>query len=821
MRISIPLAMAVSLMTSANVVNSATFNMQKNDQNFSIDGNNGSIQGQQLYLWSSSTKNANQNWVQLNRGDGYYSYKKEGTNLCWDGGSNGARKQAITLERCDEEDENQHWKKIKVISGTEIYRFEKRNAPGWSIDGAGGAKNRQSVYLWNSSDTNINQQWELTRTDNWTQKSGELSVAKVFDDGSSHANYPATNAIDDSSAWASRWAASGSPVNLTLELEEVGQVEELAIAWGRGDSRIYTFEVYARPGTSGSWTKVFDSVSGGGTAGLEVFDLDDIDARQVRIKTFENTSGSDWTNILEVKLYGSGTDASDTPTPTPTPNPSEENKSEIPELITDSELWDLEGDEPHPLVDPYTLVFLPLEAQYTSPNGSGWRQEYKIASDQRVGMSETYEDLQATAKIDMSDGGKTIIAQHHAGDTGTIMKLYVADSSESGFYDSVPANGIFDVYVRMLNTSGVEEKMPLGTIKSGDTFSFRVINNYGVVSVSAFGETMEIEVEDDSASYLKFGNYLQSQYPDGNIKCGEKGNTDSFSECYKDIGITEAKVTMTDVSYKRFEGSVTPAPSPTPDASPTPVVQPGNAEYPSDLMRNFNQWKITFPDGEEDKTLYQESNEYFYVNEEGNGIVFFAPVRSDNGTTPNSSYIRSELRERTEDGSADIYWTTDGKHVVYAKQAITHLPLVKNHLVATQIHGNKEAGIDDSLVLRLEGSHLFLSFNGGKLRDNVTIKTDYELGAVHEVMFEVIDGKHYVYYSEDGKLAQAYANGDADQYLVKDGSNDYLMNLSYGESYFKIGNYTQSNPEKEGSSTDDPSNYGEVVVYDFWVDHLD
>ncbi len=265
--------------------------------------------------------------------------------------------------------------------------------------------------------------------------------------------------------------------------------------------------------------------------------------------------------------------------------------------------------------------------------------------------------------------------------------------------------------------------------------------------------------------------------------------------------------------------TATPEPTPTPNPTPTPTPPPSNAQYPSDLMDNYNQWKITYPDGVEDKTLYQESNEYFYVNDEGNGIVFFAPIRSSNGTTPNSSYIRSELREREEDGSKDIYWTTDGKHVVYSKQAITHLPIVKSHLVATQIHGNKAAGIDDALVLRLENSHLFLSFNGGKLRDDLTIKTDYHLGTTHEVMFEVIDGKHYVYYSEDGNLAQAYANGDAAQYLVKDGSNNYVMDLSYGESYFKIGNYTQSNPDREGDYTDAPDNYGEVIVYDFWVHH--
>lgn len=245
-------------------------------------------------------------------------------------------------------------------------------------------------------------------------------------------------------------------------------------------------------------------------------------------------------------------------------------------------------------------------------------------------------------------------------------------------------------------------------------------------------------------------------------------------------------------------------------------------KVPSDLMENCNQWKITYPTGSEDKTLCGEANnEYFFVNATNDGIVFRAPVRSDNGTTPNSSNIRSELRERLADGSADIYWTTEGTHMVYVKQAITHLPINKPHLVATQIHGNKDDGIDDSMVMRLEGTHLFLSFNGGKLRENVTIKTNYVLGDVHEVIFEVIDGKHYCYYSEDGNLLSAYNENNASSYLVKDGANDYLMDLIYDETYFKIGNYTQSNADQEGDDTDEPENYGEVVVYDFSVEHGD
>ncbi len=248
----------------------------------------------------------------------------------------------------------------------------------------------------------------------------------------------------------------------------------------------------------------------------------------------------------------------------------------------------------------------------------------------------------------------------------------------------------------------------------------------------------------------------------------------------------------------------------------------GDANIPSDLMPNCNQWKITYPDGGEDKTLCGEgNNEYFYVNNAGNGIVFRAPIRTNNGSTPNSDYIRSEFREREKDGSKDIYWNTDGDHFIYVKQAITHLPIVKDHLVATQIHGNKSEGIDDSMVLRLEGDHLFLSFNGGKLRSDLTIKRGYQLGTIHEVIFEVKDGKHYAYYSETGNLKSAFNSGNASSYLVKDGNKSVLLDRDYGDAYFKIGNYTQSNANVEGSQANNSNNYGEVVVYDYDLDHKD
>lgn len=538
-----------------------------------------------------------------------------------------------------------------------------------------------------------------------------LTIDSASDWGNGASSYPAENTIDGSLSWASRWAASGSPVNLQLDLGTVQNVTEVGVSWGRGGERTFTFEIWAREGTSGDWTKVYDDISSGSTSSIEVYDIDDIDARQVRVKTFENSAGTDWTDIKEVEVYGS------------TSSGSSDGELSISTAFDDG--------TSHSSYPPENAI----------DNDTAWSSRWAA-----------------------ENGGDAVNLTTQLDASSDITEVGVA------WGQGTSRTHTFEIYARP-GTSGSWTKI-YDSVSSGESNDIEV---YDVTDISA--QQVRIKAQSNSAG---------SDY----------------------MNITEVKL--------YGEGSSDDGGG---EETTTPEVPVGDAEYPSDLMSNYDQWKITYPDGVEDKTLYQETNEYFHVNDEGNGITFFVPIRSDNGSTKNSDYIRSELREREEDGSGDIYWTTDGTHVVYVKQAITHLPIVKSHLVATQIHGNKDDGIDDAMVLRLEDEHLFLSFNGGKLRDDLTIKTDYELGTLHEVIFEVINGKHYVYYSEAGGLEAAYLAGNADSYLVKDGSKDYVMDLDYDESYFKVGNYTQSNPEKEGDYTDDEDNYGEVVVYDFWVDH--
>lgn len=130
---------------------------KSNALNFGIDGNNGGADGQLCYLWSYDRNNVNQQWDEINRGGGYYSYQKRGTSYCLDGGNGGANGQSVYLWTRNDGNQNQHWKKVDLGGG--YFRLEKRNSPGFSIDGGNGGANGQLLKLWASDNNNQNQRW--------------------------------------------------------------------------------------------------------------------------------------------------------------------------------------------------------------------------------------------------------------------------------------------------------------------------------------------------------------------------------------------------------------------------------------------------------------------------------------------------------------------------------------------------------------------------------------------------------------------------------------------------------------------------------------
>ncbi|AJE82176.1 MULTISPECIES: polysaccharide lyase family 7 protein [Streptomyces] len=222
------------------------------------------------------------------------------------------------------------------------------------------------------------------------------------------------------------------------------------------------------------------------------------------------------------------------------------------------------------------------------------------------------------------------------------------------------------------------------------------------------------------------------------------------------------------------------------------------AALPSEVLELGN-WKLTLPIGEEEDPteIFQPElddyvkDPYFKVADSGDAVRFRAPV---NGvTTGGSSNPRTELREMESDGEDEIEWSsTSGRHTLTVREAFTHLPEDKPHVVGAQIHG----GDDDVTALRLEGSKLYVT--EGDTTHHHLITDDYELGTVFE----------FGYVVEDGEI-EVYFNGELETTLESSDSSNY----------FKAGAYTQARCENSSPCSED--NYGEVEMHEVSVTHED
>ncbi|HEV7783540.1 MAG TPA: polysaccharide lyase family 7 protein [Chitinophagaceae bacterium] len=226
----------------------------------------------------------------------------------------------------------------------------------------------------------------------------------------------------------------------------------------------------------------------------------------------------------------------------------------------------------------------------------------------------------------------------------------------------------------------------------------------------------------------------------------------------------------------------------------------GGGSLPANIL-NLTNWKITIPvDGPDGGTNADEISQpqlaaysidpWFKNNATNTGVLFRA--HTGGATTSGSGYPRSELREMTNNGTTNASWSSgSGTHTMEIDQAIMHLPVVKPHIVAGQIH---DAG-DDVIVFRLEGSKLFIDINGD---DGPTLTSSYVLGTRFKVKFVVSNNQTKCYYND----------------VLK-----YTLNQSYSGAYFKAGAYTQSSCTGTPGSSESCSAYGEVLIYNVTVSH--
>ncbi|MDB5048771.1 MAG: Alginate lyase 2 [Fibrobacteres bacterium] len=176
---------------------------------------------------------------------------------------------------------------------------------------------------------------------------------------------------------------------------------------------------------------------------------------------------------------------------------------------------------------------------------------------------------------------------------------------------------------------------------------------------------------------------------------------------------------------------------------------------------------------------------YFSTGTDGS-MTFWCPVTG--GTTPNSHYPRSELREVWPGGE----WKFDGHHVLTAKCRVTKVP-DNGLLIFGQIHGN------------LTGSEIVkLYWNNGAIQAAVEPnRTDeVRLGLGN---FSLGDTLNYTLDMTDNKL-KATVNGKSVTY-------DYSAATWKTDTYyFKAGSYVQDNT---GASTVG----GKVQFYSLAIEH--
>jgi hypothetical protein len=222
-----------------------------------------------------------------------------------------------------------------------------------------------------------------------------------------------------------------------------------------------------------------------------------------------------------------------------------------------------------------------------------------------------------------------------------------------------------------------------------------------------------------------------------------------------------------------------------------PPRRQGAADKPGDLL-DLENWFLTLPigpagdpDSIDQPELLDYRSEWFDLTPDGTGVVFRAPAGGV--TTKNSKYPRSELREMN--GEEKAAWSnTEGTHTLETRQAITEVPRAKPEVVSAQIHD----GGDDVLQIRLEGPTLVAQYDDG--REQIVIDPVYRLGTPYDLRVVAADGRITVFY-----------NGQRRAEIERSGSS----------WYWKIGAYTQSNPERG----EDADSAGVVVVYSLSIEH--
>ena len=140
---------------------------------------------------------------------------------------------------------------------------------------------------------------------------------------------------------------------------------------------------------------------------------------------------------------------------------------------------------------------------------------------------------------------------------------------------------------------------------------------------------------------------------------------------------------------------------------------------------DLHGWKLQVPGPLEIKNLHSYSSGYFFLN--ASREMCFSLNAAEQGTTPNTKYVRSELRHLAN-------WTVDSSHTLTGEVRVES-QLQPDKLTVLQIHGITPQGDNAPPLLRIAVNHgdLFAELKPdatGEKTESIPLKSGVKTGYV-------------------------------------------------------------------------------------------
>lgn len=193
---------------------------------------------------------------------------------------------------------NRNWKVVyKGQSGgrsdnLEAYPLKRSSAQYVQIRGYGNTSNNN--FMWTSIT-------EVVIRDNRNENLDVEDVRATTSQAGTRARYTIDGDLQ------TRWSAALPPAWAIYDLSSVQQIQQVQIAWFKGNGRTNGFEIAVSTNRQ-NWQRVYKGRSSGNTENLEAYTFTRKDARYVRILGYGNSSQKSfmWNSITEVTICQAG-----------------------------------------------------------------------------------------------------------------------------------------------------------------------------------------------------------------------------------------------------------------------------------------------------------------------------------------------------------------------------------------------------------------------------------------------------------------------------------------------------------------------------------